>query len=62
MCQECGFYECPANCPNAPEPKVYGECENCGKEIVEGDECCEIGEHLFCLDCVDEGIHTVETE
>ena len=52
MCSICHRNPCPSACPNAPEPPVYAECENCGEVILEGNDYYEIGEHNFCEECV----------
>ena len=62
MCDICRFSICPSGCPNAPEPPVYAECEECGAEIYDGDEFYEIGEHKFCEACVMGGYKTAEVE
>ena len=38
MCSECGYTPCHPRCPNAPEPKIMGYCEQCGYELREDYE------------------------
>ena len=52
MCSICHQNPCPSACPNAPDPAVFAECENCGEDILEGDDYYEIDEHKFCEECV----------
>lgn len=52
MCNICHQSRCPSACPNAPDPAVYAECENCGEDILEGDDYYEAGEYKFCDECV----------
>lgn len=60
MCEMCLQNPCHPRCPHAPDPPKYGECENCGVTIYDGDECYKIGECLFCISCVREGFITAE--
>ena len=62
MCQLCRRYTCPSGCPNAPEPPVFGKCEECGAKIYDGDEYYQIGEHKFCESCVSGSYRTAEVE
>lgn len=62
MCQLCRHFICPSGCPNAPEPPVFGECEECGAKIYDGDEYYQIGEHKFCEACVNGSYRTAEVE
>lgn len=62
MCELCRKSICPGACPNAPEPPLYGECEVCGEPIYDGDECYELGDHLYCEACVHRGYKTAEVE
>lgn len=38
MCEYCHQYPHNCKCPNAPEPKVRGICEQCGEELREDYE------------------------
>ena len=38
MCKVCGYFKCHPQCPNAPEPKIMGVCEECGEELREDYE------------------------
>lgn len=60
MCEICHCSTCPSGCPNAPEPPVYAECDECGETIYDGDEYYEIGDHKFCESCVVSGYRTAE--
>lgn len=53
MCVECRQIPCNSKCPNAPNPKVRGYCQQCGEELREDYEYYtdEIG-NIFCSeDC-----------
>lgn len=62
MCVLCRRFICPSNCPNAPEPPVFADCEECGAKIYDGDEYYQIGEHKFCEACVSGSYRTAEVE
>ncbi len=62
MCMECHRSPCHPRCPNADDPPVYTECENCGAEIYDGEEFYEIGEHNFCEECVKGGYKTAHVD
>ena len=53
MCDICTKHPCDYRCPNAPEPPLFAECEECGAEIHDGDEYYAVGDHKYCVDCVD---------
>lgn len=53
MCQECRQYPCDPRCPNAPDPRVVCECDNCGKEIREGDTMWDLDIGIVCEECID---------
>ena len=39
MCEYCGSTGvCRPRCPNAPDPKIHGYCEQCGAELREDYE------------------------
>ena len=53
MCVECRQIPCNSKCPNAPNPKVRGYCQQCRRELREDYEYYtdEIG-NIFCSeDC-----------
>ena len=51
ICEICRQYPCNARCPNAPEPKICGHCEQCGEELREDYEYyVDNEEHKFCSD------------
>lgn len=51
MCEICHSNPCLSRCPNAPEPKVRGRCEKCGKELREDYEYYTDNEgNKFCSD------------
>ncbi len=52
MCQLCRQYPCNSRCPNADEPPIFAECEECGAEIHDGDEYYAVGDHIYCEECV----------
>lgn len=52
MCQFCGHYPCDARCPYAPEPAVVCECDNCGKEIHEGETMWDFHIGVVCEECI----------
>lgn len=56
MCIECRQTPCHPRCPNAPEPKVRGRCEQCGEELREDYEYyTDNKDNKFCSDdCVKE--------
>lgn len=58
MCDVCGRYICPSNCPNAADPPKFGECVACGAEINEGDDYYDINDELWCEDCIFEARKT----
>lgn len=53
MCQECMQSPCHPRCPNAPEPPVVCECDNCGREINEGEIMWKFDIGNVCEECVD---------
>jgi hypothetical protein len=62
MCEYCNSSPHHPRCPNAPEPPIFAECEECGAEIYDGDEYYKIGKHIFCESCVQDGCTTAEQE
>ena len=52
MCDICLQNPCHDNCPNAPYPPIFGECENCGAEIYDGDDYYEVEEKPYCEACM----------
>ena len=38
MCEYCHQYPHKSQCPNAPDPKIRGFCEQCNKELREDYE------------------------
>lgn len=51
VCEICYSNPCLSCCPNAPEPKVYGYCIECGKELREDYEYYTDNEdNKFCSD------------
>ena len=62
MCQECRQYPCHPRCPNAPEPPVVCECDNCGKEIRDGETMWEFNIGIVCEECVDRNRKYAEAE
>ena len=53
MCQECRQTPCHPRCPNAPEPPVVCECDNCGNKIHDGDRMWKFDIGVVCEECVD---------
>ncbi len=62
MCEICRRFRCPSGCPNAPEPAVFGKCDECGAKIYDGDEYYKIGHHKYCEACVLGGFRTAEVQ
>lgn len=64
VCEICHSSPCLSRCPNSPNPKVRGYCEQCGEELREDYEyCTDNQDNKFCSDdCVKEyyGIRTEE--
>lgn len=60
MCEICRQSMCPSGCPNAPEPPVYTECDECDESIYDGDEYYAIGDRNYCESCVMGGYRTAE--
>lgn len=51
MCVECRQIPCNSKCPNAPNPKVRGYCQQCGKELREDYEYyIDNNDNKFCSD------------
>ena len=51
ICSECLQAPCHPRCPNAPEPKVRGHCEQCNEELREDYEYYTDSENnKFCSD------------
>ncbi len=51
MCEICHSSPCLNLCPNAPEPKTRGRCEQCGAELREDYEYYTDNEdNKFCSD------------
>lgn len=57
MCDLCLKTPCDSRCPNAPLPKAFGVCAECGDVIYDGDEYWELGGEYYCESCVD-GAHS----
>ena len=57
MCEICNKSECSSGCPNSENP-VLSECDNCGKDLYEGDKYYQIyikGINVnFCEECIDD--------
>lgn len=52
MCAICHRTPCDSRCPNAPEPPVAFECENCGCSICVGENYIAIkGGPVYCENC-----------
>lgn len=62
MCNICRRFICASSCPNAPEPPIFAQCEECGADIYDGDEYYKIGDHKFCESCVNSSYRTAEVE
>lgn len=66
ICKVCGYSICNSRCPNAPEPKVLGKCEQCEEELREDYEYyTDNNDNKFCSeDCALEyhGIKSKEWE
>lgn len=63
MCSECRQYPCHPQCPNAPEPKVRGYCEQCGEELREDYEYYTDNEdNKFCSDDCAIKYHGIKSE
>lgn len=52
MCDVCWKTPCDPRCPNAPEPKKFGKCNECGYDIYEGDDYYEINGETYCEACI----------
>lgn len=52
MCGICRKIPCSSRCPNAPLPRVFARCSECGCDILEGEEYYEIINEPVCEDCV----------
>ena len=51
MCSECWQTPCHPRCPNAPEPKVRGQCKQCGEDLREDYEYyTDNDDNKFCSD------------
>ena len=51
MCRECRQFPCHPRCPNAPDPRVRGRCEQCGDELREDYEYyIDNNDNKFCSD------------
>ena len=62
MCEVCRTNPCDPRCPNSPDPPVFAECENCGKEIYDGDDYWEIDDKKYCEKCIDKFHKFAEVE
>ena len=53
MCEYCHKHPHDSRCPNAPEPRVRGYCEQCGEDLREDYEYyIDNNDHKFCSnDC-----------
>lgn len=52
MCDICRQTPCSSRCPNAPSPRVFAMCGECGYPIEDGEEYYEILNEPICKDCV----------
>lgn len=51
MCDVCWQIPCHPRCPNAPEPKIRGYCEQCGEGLREDYEYyTDDKDNKFCSD------------
>ena len=62
MCSECLQTPCHPRCPNAPEPPIVCQCDNCGRDIRDGDDMYVIGSDRFCEECIDNGKTTADID
>lgn len=66
MCTICGFNPCSGRCPNATEPRIRGNCRECGVDLREDYEYyTDNNDNEFCSeDCAIEyhGIKSKEWE
>ena len=62
MCEECRMHPCHPSCPNAPEPRVFAYCEECGYEIYDEDEYYEIDGKNYCEACVGSFLRIAEAK
>lgn len=62
MCDVCHRYPCAGACPNAPSPRVFATCSECGYPIEDGEEYYEILNEPVCEDCVWAARRTAEVE
>ena len=51
MCSECGQTPCVTRCPNF-EDKIISRCPVCRDEVLEGEECAEIKDEIYHLECL----------
>lgn len=54
MCSICGYFTCPAGCPNADDPPAVFTCEVCGDSIVVGDEYVDLDDVKIHRDCFED--------
>ena len=52
MCEICGKWSCPPQCPNY-EVVSGGRCTVCGGRLYEGEICYEMNGKLYCSECVE---------
>lgn len=62
MCDLCHRAVCDSRCPNAPEPQKFGECAECGENILDGDEYYLLGGEYYCESCVRDSVRIAEVD
>ena len=60
MCEICLRTPCHPRCPNASEPPIFAECDECGAEIYDGDDFYQIGGNNYCEACMRGSFKTAE--
>ena len=59
MCSICLRTPCASGCPNADEPPVFAECDECGAEIYDGADFYKIGGN-YCEECIKNSLTIAE--
>lgn len=62
MCEYCHSYPHFSGCPNAPDPEVAMQCDNCGGDIYVGDYYFEIAGKVYCEDCMYDAAYALAVE
>lgn len=60
MCEICKQCPCPSRCPNADAGEAPYYCDACGCPLYVGDTAYSVEEHIYCEECVTDGVFEID--